>query len=81
MKALSFEENKKMPKGFHKRSLLTRFKDKGFFVLDVSFEPVDKMSNKDKRHAIEKEIPRLVYDVRELDPESIIIGKVAYSLL
>lgn len=78
MKALALcEEGRKMPKGLHKRSLLERFKDMRFFVLDVSYEPVDKMPAYKRRFALEKEIPRLLDDVRELDPESIIIIKAS----
>jgi len=76
MKALGmFPEDKRMPKGFDKRPLLKEFQLQGFFVVDASYEPVDKLRTREKKLIITKEIPRLIADIRKLNPETIIIVK------
>lgn len=76
MKALGiFPENKKMPTGLDKRPCLKEFQSRGFFVVDVSYKPVNKLKPMERRRAIIEGIPRLVADTRELNPESILIVK------
>ncbi len=78
MKALvCFQKIKKMSKGFDKRPLLKEFQSQGFFVVDVCYEPVDKLQTREKRR-YHKEIPRLIADTRKLDPEGIVIVKSSY---
>jgi hypothetical protein len=77
MKALElFPEGKTMSKGFYKVPLLKEFQRQGFFLIDVSYEPVNGLPNSERKHAVEKEIPRLVDDTQKLNPENIIIVKV-----
>ena len=76
MKALRlFPEDKRMPKGFDKRPLLKEFQSQGFFVVDASYEPVNKLKPRERKLVIIKEIPRLIADTRKLDPEGIVIVK------
>jgi hypothetical protein len=82
MKALGmFPEDKKMPKGFDKRPLLKEFQLRGFFVVDASYEPVDKLRTREKKLVITKEIPRLIADIRKLNPEKIVIVKSSLFVL
>jgi len=57
-------EDAKMRKGFDKRSLPKEFQCRGFFVVDVCYEPVDKLATRRRRAAICREIPRLMADAR-----------------
>jgi hypothetical protein len=78
MKALGwFPEDEPMPKGFDKVSLLRKFQSLEFFMIDVSYRPLDKgLSRKEREDCLKNEIPRRVDEIRKLDPESIIIVKV-----
>jgi hypothetical protein len=76
LKALDlFPEDKKMRKDLDKRPLLKEFQARGFFVVDVRYEPVDKLSTKERKSVIIREIPRLVDAIRKLNPEKIVIVK------
>jgi hypothetical protein len=78
MKALDiYPENKTMPKGLDKKRMLTKFQARGFFLVDVSYKPVNdkKIPKEERQDLINKGIPELVNKVSELDPECIIIIK------
>jgi hypothetical protein len=78
MKALGlFPEGSGVPKGFDKRPLLRQFQSQGFFVVDVSYEPVNSLPNHERKRVIMDEIPKLIGEVRKLDPQSIIIIKAS----
>src|SRR5262245_59466564 len=62
-------------KGVDKREMLSRFRSMGFYLLDASTFPVDKMSAKERRATIQSQIPRLVQDVIHADPDHIVIVK------
>lgn len=76
MKALQMiPEDKGLRRGSDKKPLLKAFKDGGFFVIDVSYEPVNDKKGAERKLAIKKELPRLVSDVKKLDPSGIVIVK------
>jgi hypothetical protein len=76
LKALGlFPEDKRMHKDLDKAPLLKEFQARGFFVVDVSYEPVDKLPRKARKSVIIREIPRLVDATRKLNPEKIVIVK------
>jgi hypothetical protein len=64
-----------MRKGVEKKPMLQRFQSMGFYLLDSSAHPVDKMPNRARREAIEDQLPRLVEEVRGADPTNIVIVK------
>jgi hypothetical protein len=66
-----------MPKWFVKKCLLERFSSMGFFLLYVSYAPVDDVLPCKRRLAVTREIRRLVNYMRELNPRKIIIIKVS----
>ncbi len=54
------------PPRHRKREFLERFKGDGFYLLDAVEEPLGNVSTGVKRRQIEKCVPRLIKDVREL---------------
>lgn len=76
MKSLElFPETERMRKGIDKKNMLSKFQAKGFFVIDVCYEPVNNLKPKERRLAIIREIPRLLSDIQRLEPEKIVIVK------
>jgi hypothetical protein len=76
MKTLGlWPQNAPMRKGVEKKPMLQRFQSMGFYLLDSSKHPVDKMPNRARREAIQDQLPRLVGDVRRADPANIVIVK------
>ncbi len=55
--------------------LLRRFCNDGCFLIDVSEQPVNKLSLRDRYEAIENALEGLVRRVREISPERIIVIK------
>ena len=47
----------------------------GFYLLDSSTDPVDKMPNRERRKTILDQLPRLVEDVTGANPSNIVIVK------
>jgi hypothetical protein len=68
-------EKQGLPRGFSKKALLEMFKSYGFFMIDVSYFPLDGMKPLERRLAIKNELPRFVEELKRLDPENIIIVK------
>lgn len=64
-----------MPRGIDKKSMLGRFSSMGFYLMDSSTDPVDKMPTRARKEAIRDQLPRLVEDVKQADPPSIVIVK------
>lgn len=64
-----------MRRGVDKTPMLRAFQSMGFYLLDSSTDPVDKMSIRTRRKAIQDQLPRLVDDVKRTDPHSIVIVK------
>jgi hypothetical protein len=64
-----------MPRGVDKRPMLRSFQSMGFYLLDSSTDPVDKMPNHSRRESIQDQLPRLVKDVKRADPLNIVIVK------
>ncbi len=78
MKAVGlWPEGRRMPKGVDKRGLLAGFRAKGLFLIDTSLVPVDRLPRGERRRAIVRDVSRLVDDVRQLDPEGIVIVKAS----
>ena len=76
MKALRFWPNDEpMRKGVDKRPMLQRFKSMGFYLLDASVFPVDKLSAKERRRAVLSQTRRLSNDVIRANPSYIFILK------
>ena len=76
MKALElWHENEPMHSGVDKRTMLRRFQSMGFYLLDASTDPVDKLPKPARRKAIHDQLPRLVDDVKRAGPFNIIIVK------
>ncbi len=83
MKALGlWPEDKSMPKGIDKRPLLRQFQSRDFFLIDTSLVSVDRLPSRERRETIVKGVSRLIEDVRNIGPESIIIVKASiYALV
>ncbi len=65
-----------------RRSILQQFSDEGYFLLDVTYTPVNKMKPKDKEKTLVSSIPRLLDEIRDISPDCIIIIKTSiYSLV
>ncbi len=64
-----------MPKDLDKRRMLKQFQDKGLFLIDTCPLPVDKLSSRERRFAVDREVPKLVDEVNRLLPEQILIVK------
>jgi hypothetical protein len=76
MKALElWPRNKPMRKCVDKGPMLRSFQSMGFYLLDTSIFPVDKIPRTERRKAIQNQTPRLVGDVVEADPSHILIVK------
>jgi hypothetical protein len=75
MKAVGlFPESAAMHKDFDKVPLLRKFQSLGFFLIDASYEPIDKgLSARQRKEAMMREIPRLIDETKKLNPKSIII--------
>ena len=76
MKALRlWPLSKPMKKGLNKRVLLEEFQSQGLFLIDTCRLPVDKLSDKERRVAIDREAPGLARRVEDLNPRGVIIVK------
>ena len=76
MKALElWPENKPLRSGVDKRSMLQSFQSLGFYLLDASADPVDKLPNPARRKSIRDQLPRLIENVKRADPPIIVIVK------
>ena len=64
-----------MRRGVDKDPMLRGFQSMGFYLLDSSTDPVDKMQNRARKEAIQDQLPRLVEDVKRAHPPSIVIVK------
>ena len=76
MKALKIPYGK-LTVGSNKTPQLKEFQLQGFFLIDVSYTPVNKLSIAEKNRVLKGQIPRLVNDIRNLQPERIIILKTS----
>ncbi len=78
MKALGlWPVDSKMSKGLDKRGLLRQFQSRGFFLVDASLVPVDKLPGRRRGEMVAGGVSRLVGEARRLDPEHILIVKVS----
>ena len=76
MKALElWPRNQPMRRGIDKRSMLRHFQSMGFYLLDASVFPVDKLRPLERRKAVLNQTGRLVRDVIEANPMHILIVK------
>ena len=76
MKTLGlWPQNSPMRGGIDKTPMLRDFQSMGFYLLDSSSYPVDKMRDRARREAIRDELPRLMEDVRRVNPPNIVIVK------
>lgn len=76
MKALGiFPEDQTMRRNIDKTPLLKEFQSRDFFVVDVSYRPIDTLSTDERNSVVKSELPRLIDEVRKLDPRRIIIVK------
>ncbi len=76
MKALGlWPEAKTLAKGLDKRPLLRQFQAQGFFLIDTCELPVDKFDDRERREATVRGASRVVSDVKQLNPQKIIIVK------
>ena len=64
-----------MRRGVDKTPMLRGFQSMGFYLLDSSTDPVDKMPTRTRRKAIQDQLPRLVEDVKQSDPFRIVLVK------
>ena len=74
MKALKIPCGK-LPKGADKIPQLKEFQLRGFFLVDVSYRPVNKLHVGEKNRVLKDQIRRIVNDIKSLQPENIIIVK------
>ena len=81
MKALElWPISKPMVKGLDKRPLLDEFQSRGFFLVDTSPLPVDKLPPIERRLTILREAPGLSTRVEDLDPQAVaIVKKTVYA--
>jgi hypothetical protein len=76
MKTLGYwPEDEPMRRGVDKRSMLRRFQSMGFYLLDTSVFPVDKLRPSERRKAVLSQTSRLVNDVIKANPLHILIVK------
>ncbi len=76
MKAVRiWPDDDKMPKGVDKRRYLREFQSKGYFLVDTCELPVDELDDARRREAIERGAMRIVGEVMELRPKSILVVK------
>ena len=76
MKALElWPRNEPMRKGVDKRTMLRHFQSMGFYLLDASVFPVDKLRPIERRKTVLNQTGRLVRDVIEANPVHILIVK------
>ena len=76
MKALElWPLTKPMVKGLDKRSLLEEFQSRGFFLVDTSPLPVDKLPPLERRRAILREAAKLSTRLKDLNPQAVAIVK------
>lgn len=76
MKALGiYPEYQTMTRAIDKAPLLKEFQSRGFFLIDVSYKPIDKAGIDERRKAVREGIPNLLNEVRGLNPRNIIIVK------
>ena len=76
VKALGWwPENKTMSAGMDKTPYLKKFQMAGYFLVDLSYLPVNKMEKLEREKVLGRNIPRLLNDLEELDPQRIVIVK------
>ncbi len=76
MRAVKFwPEDEKMLKGTDKRPLLEKFQSKGYFLVDTSPYPVDKLQDGKRNEALVEGLPALGRLVERLNPSGVIIVK------
>ncbi len=68
---------RRMGKGLDKTGLLRQFQSRGFFLVDTSLVPVDRLSRRRRREMVAGSVSRLAEEARRLDPEHILIVKVS----
>jgi hypothetical protein len=74
MKALGWwPVNQRMSAGADKRPYLERFQKEGHFVIDLSYTPVDKMRERERKAVLIRNIPRILRELEDLDPQMILI--------
>lgn len=81
MKALElWPLTRPMVKGLDKRSLLEEFQSQGFFLVDTSPLPVDKLPPLERRRTILREASKLSTRVKDLEPQAVaIVKKTVYA--
>lgn len=71
---------KPMVRGLDKRSLLEEFRSRGFFLVDTSPLPVDKLLPLERRRTILREAAKLSTRIKDLDPQAVaIVKKTVYA--
>jgi hypothetical protein len=76
MKALGlWAENRTMSAGVDKVPLLKEFQRAGYFLVDLSYTPVNKMQNRERTEVLVSNIPRLLNELEDLNPQRIVIVK------
>ena len=77
MKALDWwPEKETMSAGVDKTPYLKKFQKAGYFVVDLSYSPVNKMEKHEREKVLGRNIPRLLNELEKLDPQRILIVKV-----
>ncbi len=60
MKALGlWPEDRRLSKGFDKGPLLREFQSRGFYLIDTSLVPVDKLPRRERRQAVVESVERV----------------------
>jgi len=76
MKALGWwPETETMSAGVDKVPYLKKFQKAGYFLVDLSDLPVNKMGRHEKEKVLGRNIPRLLNELEELNPQRILIVK------
>ena len=76
MKALGWWDEKLwMQSGLDKKSFLRKFQESGFFLLDLSDNPVNGLSRSERKKALQDSLPGLLKEVTRLAPKRILIIK------
>jgi hypothetical protein len=76
MKAVGlWPRNEPMRRGVDKAPMLRRFQSMGFYLLDTCIFPVDKLTRPERRRTVLSQTPRLLKEVREANPDHILIVK------
>jgi hypothetical protein len=64
-----------MQSGLDKKSFLRKFQESGFFLLDLSDNPVNGLSRSERKKALQDSLPGLLKEVTRLAPKRILIIK------